>query len=277
MNKLSIIIFTICFIVFSAFYSFAQDNSSFTEDEKILIEGIEPDLDSQSFEDDLFEDSEFSEYETSEKSNKRIDKVFDPIEPVNRGIFYFNDKVYIYIFTPVAKGYKKATPKFARTGISNFFSNLGAPLRVVNNLLQGKIKNAGKETGSFFVNTLLGFFGVVDSAQTIEALHVNDQEDLGQTFGKWGIGPGPYLVIPFLGPSNLRDLTGTIGDHYFIDPVDLVYDPSDEVGYSMTGVDILNSMPGRMEMYKTLKDSALDPYTAARDGYNQLREAKIKK
>lgn len=223
-------------------------------------------------EDLLLEDSLFESKEGTKPNTKEIS---DPIEGVNRVVFYFNDKVYVYLFTPVSKGYKKVTPKFVRTGIGNFFSNLGSPIRAINNLLQGKVKGAGAETGRFFVNTFLGFLGFVDSASTIDALNT-PKEDLGQTFGKWGIGPGFYIVVPFLGPTSLRDGVGTLGNIY-IDPLNYVYLPLDEGGYALMGVNGLNNLPPQMELYKTLKDSSLDPYTAAKNAYSQLRQNEIKK
>lgn len=143
-------------------------------------------------EDELLDDDYLME-ETTDQSTA----VFDPFEPVNRFVFKFNDKLYTYVLTPVSHGYEAAVPGFARTGIHNFFHNLRAPLRIGNNLLQGKVKNAGKETGEFLFNTVLGFLGFIDSAKVIPALQTPN-EDLGQTFGKWGIGSGPYLVLPFL-------------------------------------------------------------------------------
>ncbi|MDY0132705.1 MAG: VacJ family lipoprotein [Desulforegulaceae bacterium] len=226
--------------------------------------------DEELLDDDLFEDS----FVKSSQSPTLVKKDYDPIEPVNRAIFNFNDKTYIYVFTPIGKGYEKVTPRFARTGIRNFFSNLHSPLRVVNSLLQGKIKNAGKETGKFFVNTFLGFLGFIDSASSIEGLNPSE-EDLGQTLGKWGIGNGPYLVLPFIGPSTLRDTIGMTGEFY-INPVYYARDFNSKEKLIRDGTEALNSLPNSMELYKTLKDSALDPYTAAKNAYIQIRDEKVK-
>ncbi len=266
-----ILTFTI-FINFFASYARADDKkASLPSENDLLIHELEADFNTGEKDESFLSDDELLK-----DKNLKNQEIFDPLEPLNRGIFYFNDKVYTYIFTPVSNGYKKVTPKFARTGIRNFFKNLGAPLRIINNLLQGKMRNAGAETGSFFVNTFLGFFGLFDSAKTIKALNINDQEDLGQTFGKWGIGPGPYLVLPFLGPSNLRDAIGYAGGFYADNWMMLEAFSSKEKSI-MKGTDAINSIPGTMDMYNTLKDSAIDPYTALRDGYNQLRNSKIKK
>ncbi|MGE4517946.1 MAG: VacJ family lipoprotein [Desulfobacteraceae bacterium] len=276
-----IIFFVVIFAFFStSFISYAEETSENSKSfEDSLFEEINADYstkDSDFSDDELLDDELFKdEYSDKKKSAKDSIDDYDPIEPVNRAIFYFNDKVYIYVFTPVAKGYVNATPKFARTGIKNFFSNLASPLKVVNNLLQGKVKNAGKETGRFFVNTFLGFLGFIDSASSIESLNPPD-EDLGQTFGRWGIGNGPYIVLPFLGPSTLRDTIGMAGEFY-INPVDYALDIDNEGKLAMSAVNGLNELPGRMELYKTLKDSALDPYTAAKNAYIQLRHEQVKK
>lgn len=282
----------ICFFIL-IFYSFsyADDvNNKFSGYENSLIEKKETQynnedinnfnkdlLDEKILEDDFLNDSLINDDLLSDKnlSDSLSNKAYDPIEPINRAFFYFNDKVYIYIFTPVSKGYVKITPKFARIGINNFFSNLASPLRVLNNLLQGKIKNAGAESGKFFVNTFLGFLGFIDSARVFEKLNP-PKEDLGQTFGKWGIGQGPYLVIPFLGPSTLRDSAGMVGEFY-IDPVFYAYDLNSREKLIMDGTKNINSLPSRMDLYKTLKDSALDPYTAAKNAYIQIREEQTKK
>jgi phospholipid-binding lipoprotein MlaA len=250
-----------------------SDETSFSQSEQEVIKDFESDYNDSSSDDDLLSDDLFGDEESSATS-KEIKKVYDPLEPVNRAVFIFNDKIYFYIFTPVSNTYTKITPKFARTGISNFFSNIGSPLRIANNLLQGKIKTAGAETGRFFVNTFLGFLGFIDSAQTIDGLNP-PEEDLGQTFGRWGIGAGPYIVIPFIGPSNLRDAAGMAGEIY-LDPADLIYEPSNNEQYILTGIKTLNALPAQMEMYKTLKESAFDPYSSAKDAYNQIRNKKIK-
>lgn len=250
--------------------SFSNESITESNNHDLLINELESDLGDNLLDDDLLSDDNLL------NSNKKEPiQVYDPFEPVNRAIFTFNDKVYTYVLTPVSKGYKKVTPKFARTGITNFFSNLGSPLRICNNLLQGKFKNAGKETGAFFVNTFLGFLGLIDSASSIKGL-TPPKEDLGQTFGSWGIGGGPYLILPFLGPSNTRDTIAMTGE-FFFDPIDFAYEPKDSEKYLIPGVKILNSLPVKMDVYKTLKDSSFDPYTATRDAYNQLRVNQIKK
>lgn len=136
----------------------------------------------------------------------------DPLEPVNRGIFKFNEVADRYVLRPVAKGYDKVMPGFARTGVSNFFSNLFYPTVIVNDLLQFKLKQFGSDTCRLVMNTLVGWGGLFDVA-TKAGLPAHD-EDFGQTLGYWGVGPGWYLMLPFIGPANNRDLVGKVGDWY---------------------------------------------------------------
>jgi phospholipid-binding lipoprotein MlaA len=131
------------------------------------------------------------------------DNARDPLEGFNRAMYTFNDKFDRYLLKPVAKGYRAIMPKPVSRGISNFFSNLHDPGIMLNNLLQGKPKQAGSDLGRFLVNTTLGIAGLFDVATKMGMEKHN--EDFGQTLGKWGVGEGPYLVLPFLGPSNVRD------------------------------------------------------------------------
>jgi len=264
--------FTIIFVCFLIPQAKAVENKNMEKHSGDSQESILADSELENSllnDDDMLTDMDGTK---STKNNGAI-KVYDPIEPFNRKIFAFNDKVYIYIFDPVSKTYKKIVPSFARTGLKNFFSNLKSPLRIANNLLQGKFKNAGAETGRFFVNTILGFLGFFDSAKKFKPLNP-PAEDLGQTFAKWGIGSGPYLVLPLLGASNLRDLTGMAGDIY-INPLNQLDSISTEDKYYIKGEETLNAMPDNVDLYKTLKQSAFDPYTSLRNAYMQLRTHEI--
>lgn len=130
----------------------------------------------------------------------------DPFEGFNRRMYYFNAKADEYILLPVVSGYKAVTPDFVESGISNFFKNLGEIPTFVNSLLQLKLDVAAETLGRFAVNSTVGVAGLFDVATPIG---LNEQnEDFGQTLGYWGVNPGPYLVLPFLGPSSLRDATG---------------------------------------------------------------------
>ena len=140
----------------------------------------------------------------------------DPLEPMNRAIYSFNDGMDNVIFKPVARGYRAVLPQFARTGVSNFFSNINDVLVALNNLLQGKVIDALSDAGRVVVNTTIGIAGFFDVATHFGLEKHN--EDFGQTLGRWGIGDGPYLVLPFAGPSNLRDAVGRAVS-FRIDPI----------------------------------------------------------
>jgi len=145
-----------------------------------------------------------------------VETIADPIEPVNRAFFYFNDKLYFWVFKPVATGYKTIIPEDGRVGVRNFFSNFTTPVRLVNCLLQARFKGAGNETARFVINTTLGIAGVLDPAK--KTFKIEKQEaDLGQTLGVWGMGPAFYINWPILGPSTLRETVGYVGE-MFLDP-----------------------------------------------------------
>jgi phospholipid-binding lipoprotein MlaA len=134
----------------------------------------------------------------------------DPLQPVNRAIYQFNDAVDRAVLKPVAQGYRFVVPSFARTGVRNFFSNLNDVTVTVNDVLQGKVRQGGHDALRFTLNTTIGLLGFVDVAT--RAGFEKHSEDFGQTLGSWGVGPGPYLVLPLLGPSTLRDTVGIAGD-----------------------------------------------------------------
>ena len=146
----------------------------------------------------------------------------DPLEPINRGIYQFNDGVDNAVLKPVAEAYRSALPQFMRTGVSNFFSNINDVIVALNNLLQAKFLNAVSDVGRIVVNSTVGLLGVLDVATEFGLEKHN--EDFGQTLGFWGIGDGPYLVLPILGPSSLCDVFGTFVD-FKTDPITYV-DPS---------------------------------------------------
>ena len=132
------------------------------------------------------------------------EEINDPFEDLNRDIFAFNEKLDEKILKPTALVYRKVTPQFARTGVTNFFNNLEEIDTTINQVLQGEIKYAFNDAGRFLINTTIGLFGLIDIASKIGL--EKHEEDFGQTLGVWGISPGPYIMLPFLGPSNPRDL-----------------------------------------------------------------------
>jgi len=190
----------------------------------------------------------------------------DPLEPMNRAIYSFNDGVDTALIRPIAEGYKAVLPSFVRTGISNFFANINDVLIALNNLLQGKIVNAVSDLGRVLVNTTVGVAGVFDMATEFGLEKHN--EDFGQTLGYWGIGDGPYLVLPLLGPSNLRDAIGRVVD-VKTDP--LTYTRSMSLRNSLWGLRFLNQRAELLDTSRILDTAALDPYEFLRDAYLQRR------
>lgn len=197
----------------------------------------------------------------------------DPLEPLNRVFFYFNDKLYFWFLKPVASGYGAVVPKPARVSVKNFFKNLGFPIRFVNCLLQAKFESAGDEFSRFMVNTIIGLGGFFDPATSNFGLK-SQEEDFGQTLGVYGFGPALYINWPILGPSSIRDTVGLAGDS-FLDPMGYICSSS-ECNMAVTGYKTVNNTSLRIGDYEDLKDAALDPYLAVRDAYFQYRRDKVK-
>ncbi len=208
------------------------------------------------------------------QEQEQYETIADPLEPINRIFFTFNDKLYFWLLKPIAKGYGKVVPEPARVGIRNFFSNLLMPIRLINCLLQGKLKAAGTETIRFIINSTVGFLGVQDVAKNEGHLEVHE-EDLGQSLGVYGLGPGIYINWPIFGPSSLRDTVGMIGD-FFLDPVNYAVTRT-KYRIAVKGYDKVNSTSLTIGEYESLKKAALDPYVAVRDAYFQYRRNLIKK
>jgi phospholipid-binding lipoprotein MlaA len=190
----------------------------------------------------------------------------DPIEGFNRGVYKFNDALDRGVLKPSAKAYVKVTPEWFRTGVGNFFMNLKGPGTIVNQLLQGKFREAGQDTGRFLLNTTFGLAGVIDVASMNE-LPQHD-EDLGQTLGKWGVPPGPYLMLPFLGPATVRDGPSRIVDT-FLEPL-YWYDTGNARWVSL-GLSILDDRARLLPLDETLAET-YDPYAFIRDAYLQRRQ-----
>jgi phospholipid-binding lipoprotein MlaA len=193
----------------------------------------------------------------------------DPFERVNRATFAFNDAVDRAVLKPVAKGYRKVAPQFVETGISNFMSNIHYPVVIVNNLLQAKFKPALSDTGRLLLNTTFGLAGFLDPASAA-GLDRND-EDFGQTLGKWGAGAGPYLILPFLGPYTLRDGVGTAVDQ-FADP--RTYIERDSIRMTIQAVRIIDMRARLLDVEGTL-NKAYDRYAFLRNVYLQRREYQV--
>ena len=215
------------------------------------------------------EDDVFDEFE-EEFQSKSI-QIADPLAPFNKAMFYFNDKLYFWFLKPLARGYRFIFPGFIRNGVKNFFRNIYTPIRFTSCLLQGKGTAAGNEFASFFINSTWGVLGFGEPAQKKLKFKLSD-EDLGQTFGAYGIGNGFYIVWPVLGPSTLRDSVGSVGDRY-LNPIFYVDPTGAAIGIWF--YDRLNETSFRIGEYEAIKQAAIDPYGAIRDGYIQFRNAKV--
>lgn len=192
----------------------------------------------------------------------------DPLEKVNRPIFTFNMKADKYVLRPVAKAYVEVVPDTARLGISNFLDNLFYPTTIVNDLLQAKFVQGGQDTLRFVLNTTIGLAGFLDVA-TGQGLKRND-EDLGQTFGRWGVGEGWYLMLPLLGPTSNRDLVGRVGDNWTE-----ILQYNDSVTWTeriaLAGVNVIDSRARLLGADKALDDQ-LDQYVFIRTAYLDRRQ-----
>lgn len=191
----------------------------------------------------------------------------DPFEGMNRAIYEFNDAFDRGIAKPVAQTYQNVVPQPVNQGVSNFFGNLEDVLIFANDLLQLKFGQAASDFSRVVWNTTVGLGGLIDVATHLEL--PKHSEDFGQTLGYWGVGSGPYLVLPFLGPSTLRDASGSIVDTYY-DPVNAVEDPQTRTALWLT--DAVDTRAGLLRASRVLEQAALDPYTFLRDAYLQRRE-----
>ncbi|CAA6820116.1 MAG: putative periplasmic protein (vacJ homolog) [uncultured Sulfurovum sp.] len=220
---------------------------------------------------DEFEDEFEEEFKSADQ------KVFDPLEGYNRWMTSVNDKFYLYVFDPISQGYAFVMPKPARIGLSNAFDNLKFPIRFTNNLLQFKFDSSMKELGRFMINSTLGVLGLFDVAKA-GGIEPQD-EDFGQTLGYYGVGSGFHVVLPFWGPSNLRDILGLSVDAA-ISPMtnaslkyQIPQNLEQDLGLSALYYTNKNSLhPGE---YESLKKDALDVYTFFRDSYEQKRAKEI--
>mgnify|MGYP001076640198 CR=1 FL=1 len=194
------------------------------------------------------------------------DEANDPFEDWNRAIFSFNEKADRYVLKPVAEGYDAVTPAPVQAGIRNFFNNLGEPITMVNALFQGKPGKAARSLTRFVFNSTIGLYGLIDVAggMGIE----REKEDFSQTLAIWGVGSGPYLVLPILGPSDVRGLTGRIADRP-LNPVQW----QDEVG--ATELFVLNGVETRASLLGIESPAAADPYVLMRSAYQQRRDYDI--
>lgn len=225
------------------------------------------------------------------KSEDVIDE-YDPWEPLNTKFFEFNRQLDRWILKPVAKGYNAVVPNIVQIGISNVFYNSRVTPRLLNNLFQGKLKGAGIEAGRFLINTTVGIGGFFDVAQRFNL--TTPEEDTGQTLGFYGVKPGPYLMVPLLGPYTVRDLIGYGGDialnpiYWLILPtmhnirsIPTVVDVEERaatyaISIGARATEIVNDRSLNLEKFEGVEESTLDLYSAVRNAYLQKRAKAIR-
>jgi phospholipid-binding lipoprotein MlaA len=194
----------------------------------------------------------------------------DPWEGFNRGVFSFNEGLDRAVLKPVATGYQKVVPGFAREGVTNFYANLEDVGTSLNNFLQGKPVEGASDAGRVIVNTLLGVLGLWDVATPMGL--EKHYEDFGQTLGVWGVGPGPYLVLPLLGPSTARDGPAKVVDPAWYWPIAL---ENDRLYWSLWALDKVNQRSILFQSEKVLDEAALDRYSFIRDAWWQRRQNQV--
>ena len=221
---------------------------------------------------DEYKDDQNLDYANDTFKEERVE-IADPLEPFNRAMHQFNDKLYFWALKPVAQGYNIVVPEPARISVKNFFSNLGFPSRFLSCLLQTDFSGAATEFGRFTINTIWGIGGLLDPSANKELDLQMQDTDLGQTLGVYGVGQGFYIVWPILGPSSPRDSISIAGD-YFLYPVSYIYPWY--AWFGVRGYQEINATSLRIGDYEALKDAAIDPYVAFRDAYIQYRLKKVK-
>lgn len=279
----NLIIFVFIIITFSAcsFTSHHKVNSNLefellpeNERKTYIIFGKEQFLQEKQDSTSYFLTDENFEDEFSDKTED-----FDPLEPYNRVMTSINDFLYINALSPTAKAYSDIVNEDIRVGISNFFHNITFPIRFANNILQFKFAYASEELGRFLLNSTVGILGFTDPAKEKFNL-TKREEDFGQTLGYYGFGEGFHIVLPVLGPSNLRDVSGSIADN-FIDPLntgDIKYKIPNrtEKAIAINLYNTINKTSLNLGKYENLKKDAIDLYPFIKDIYTQNREKLIK-
>ena len=220
---------------------------------------------------------EFPELNKPSKDPKAITSVYDPLEPFNRSMYNFNAGFDHYVFLPVVAGYEFITPDIAQTGVTNFFNNLAEVKYLINNALQGKVSSSGVTASRFVINSTVGVLGLWDPA-TKMGLFVRE-EDFGQTLGKWGVGNGPYLVLPFFGPSTLRDTGGLAFDYAVNQEIDILdlNDDANKDGIRI-GLGVLQAIDTRKTTkFRYYETGSPFEYSLVRYMYIQMRDVQIEK
>jgi len=203
-------------------------------------------------------------------------QIADPIQPVNRGVFWFNHQLYHYVFTPLNKTYKFVLPRPARKGISNAINNIEYPVRFVNDLLQWKPERAGLETEKFVINSTAGIGGLFKVSDKFPKLAEVKPTDTSATFAKWGIPPGCYIVWPVLGPKSVRDTVGFAGD-VALNPASwftygVVGGLTGPTALAISAPQTAGNTSDKLDTYETITKHSVDPYLSVRSAYVQNRK-----
>ncbi len=247
----------ILLLIFSIYTCDAQDTAKPSEQKEQTQNTSDPFVDElESFEDEF----------APQKSR------FDPLEGYNRFMTGFNDYAYTYALAPIARGYRNVVADEIRMSISNFFNNLFFPVRFINNILQGKFKNSGDELLRFLINTTMGIGGLGDPAKIVFDIDAHP-EDFGQTLGYWGVGAGFPLVLPILGPSNLRDSISLVPE-YYSNPTSYLEDRNLALG--LETFKRLNETSFYIDQYFLAKKDAIDFYIYLQNFYESRRQQAIK-
>ena len=219
-------------------------------------------------------DDEFDDY-------KNTSSIPDPIQPVNRGVFWFNHQLYHYAFHPLNTAYKAVIPSPVRTGIYNVFDNLEYPVRFLNDLLQGQPKRAGLETEKFLLNSTVGVAGIFKPSSKFASLRGVPKTDTGVTLAKWGVPEGFYIVWPVLGPKSARDTVGFVGDLALYPVTWLTFGVGGVVtgstAIAVTGPDAARNTSDKIDTYNTVTRNSIDRYLAVRSAYEQSRKQAVSK
>ena len=213
-----------------------------------------------------------TEQETLEYSTSNIS---DPLEPINRITFRFNEIFQRYLLDPIVRQYRDNLPVNVRDGVNNFFVNLGSPVVLINDLLQGQFERGVVTASRFVINSTAGFAGFLDTAGTLG--YPSHKEDFGQTLGYWGVGEGFYVVLPLIGPSSPRDAFGTLFVDRFFDPIGYLIDEHDleELGYAFTAVGGMDKYSRVFGKVSHMRETSIDFYATLRNLYVQKRRSQI--
>jgi phospholipid-binding lipoprotein MlaA len=212
-------------------------------------------------------------------SSVRSEEISDPLEPFNRGVFWFNDQLDVYFLEPVAMGYDFITPQPVQSSVTNFFRNLNYPIYLVSDLLQLNFTQAGKDTTRFLLNTFIGFYGAFDVAEDHFKI-VRVEDDLGVAFGRWGIPFGPYIVLPLIGASSVRDGIGFAGESFLSPTIGLTYSNLKNSNRNLilgglNSLQVVNIRSRFLEPVRSAKEATLDYYSFVKQSFYQSRYTRI--